>query len=398
MAYPPWINIFGGGPLWPSSVSYISYNLDTIGQSITLQFPQVATTNYVTAGTINVLTSNTTHTITMPDVTIVSPGYTMWVRNSGSVNLTLYKNDGSVLLVIAPGLTWGIQVIDNTTAAGLWYTLQFGAGSSSVSSAALAGAGLIVDPLAITKLATNVIAREFSSGGYVVAQSDRAILLVWVGGSNTLYLPDIATLLPGFQCYVSNMSVGGILTIECQVMGQLINKEASITCNPGVSFEIAAGPTEYYTIGTPQFSLSTFSFPDGSISAPSINFVTDPSSGFSHSFTDSTNQSLNFSLNATLQAAFALVSGVSIASFVGVLAGGSIQSIGGLYVYGSDATKTRSELNVSGPTNILNTYVYNVAGTESMQMQMTSTGKMNLVQANYERDQVSYLAWMRTFI
>ena len=396
MAYPPWINIFGGGPVWPSSVSYISYDLDTIGMSITLQFPQVATTQYVTAGTINVLTSNTANTITFPDVTIVSPGYTMWVRNSGSVNLTLYKNDGTLLVVIDPGLTWFIQVIDNTTAAGVWFTGQFGAGSSTVNPAALAGPGLIVNPLNATQLATNIVAREFNTA-YTVLPTDRATLLVWTGGTETLTLPTVFT--PGFIFYVSNISTGGILTIESAGGTPLINGAPSIICNPGNSFEIDAGPVNYYTIGTPQFSFSTFSFPDGTISNPSINFVSDNSSGFSHVYTTANTQALNFSLGGLLQASFFTSAGVSAAAFNNLVSANYFESVNGQYVFGTDLTKSRLELDaISGGQKVLNFFAYNQAGSAFTNMQLVSSGYLNLVQADFQRDAISYLAWMRTMI
>lgn len=421
MAFPPYINIFGGDPIWPSDISYIEYNLDTIGTSITLQFPQVATTAYVTAGTINVLTSNAANTITMPDVTIVSPGYTMWVRNSGSVNLSIYKNDGTTLIVaIAPGLTYALQIIDNTTVNGLWYLLQLGAGSSSVSAAALAGPGLTVNPLDVTKLAVNVTSRIINTPGYTIVQSDRAILLIWTGGTATINLPAIAGM-NGFLCYISNLSVGGILTIQCQV-GETINNVNSISVNPGVSFEVTAGATAYYTIGAPQFSLNNFSFPDGTISAPSINFQSDTASGFSHAFIDANNEALNFSLNGALQASFATIAGAPSAHF-----SGSVFSETGVYVFGTDDTKTRFARTVSGAEHIINHIVYNVAGTDFVNMSLNSSGLLsyqtsgganaldihtndltvlttatiaNLVvtpgtTTNIQRNSVSYMAWQR---
>lgn len=398
MAYPPWINIFGGGPVWPSSVSYISYDLDTIGMSITLQFPQVATTQYVTAGTINVLTSNTANTITFPDVTIVSPGYTMWVRNSGSVNLTLYKNDGTLLVVIDPGLTWFIQVIDNTTPAGGWFTGQFGAGSSTVNPAALAGPGLIVNPLNATQLATNIVAREFNTA-YTVLPTDRATLLVWTGGTETLTLPTV--FVPGFIFYVSNISTGGILTIESAGGTPLINGAASITCNPGNSFEIDAGPVNYYTIGTPQFNFSNFTFPDGSSSNPSINFASDHAAGFSFLKTSAAPliEQLQISLNGILQAAFFTNTGVSGASFANLVSAQYFESVAGQYVFGTDPTKSRLELDaISGGQKALNFFAYNQAGSAFTNMQLVSSGYLNLVQADFQRDAISYLAWMRTMI
>jgi hypothetical protein len=308
--------------------------------------------------------------------------------------LTILKNDGSPLVVIDPGLTWFVQVTNNTSAAGLWFTGQFGAGSSMVSASALAGAGLAVDPVDPTRLATNIIAREFSTGLYVIQQSDRAILLVWTGGTETIYLPDIATLLPGFQCYLSNLSVGGILTVQCQVIGQLINKLPSVNCNPGDSFEIAAGPTEFYTIGTPQLSFAGFYFPDGSIANPSIAFVTPTplhNSGFSHQYSDANNQALNFSLNGNLQASFSLAAGVSVAVFPHI-----IQTINGTIVFGNGSANALIFLDQGN--DILNFRAFNAGGVTFTNMELLATGYLNLPQADFQRDAISYLAWMRTFI
>lgn len=289
MAFPPYVEVFGGQPVWPSENSYISYDLDTISIPITLQFPQVATTVFVTAGTIQVTTSNVANTITMPDVTIVSPGYTIWIRNIGSVNLNILKNDGTALATIGAGQTWYIQVTDNSTAAGIWYISLIGAGSSSVQPVAIAGPGLTVNPLNSSQLATNVTSRILSAN-YTLQPSDRAVLLVWMGGTGIITLPPSATtpsLSAGFLCYLTNMNPNAILTITAS-LGDLINGVDSITCLYGNSFIIELGTVatigvtgQYYTIGNSIVDLSNSSFPNGTASNPSINFIGDNLSGFS---------------------------------------------------------------------------------------------------------------------
>lgn len=421
MTTPPYIEVFGGGPIWPSSVSYVQYDLDALDKSIILELPQVATTEFVTAGTMNFLTTDTAHTVTMPDVSIVSPGYTFWVRNSGSVDLTIFKNDGTTLLLtITAGLTYFIQVIDNSTANGLWYTGQFGAGSSIVTSAQLTGPGITLDPLDLTRLATQILSREFNTPGYTIAPIDRANLLIWTGGTATIFLPDVATLGDGFLVYISNQSVGGLLTIQCATGGQLINGLPFITCNPGSSFEIVASDgmiataSNYYTIGIAQTSVGTATFLDGSIAAPSINFRTDETSGFSHQFTDFSDQAISISLNGILQASFSSALARNVASFVG-----SVASNGFKYVYGTGGATLINEsstfLSIDGDEHILNFSIYNDAGN-FVNMSLSSTGVLSYqtdgganpldIHAstatispgpglNLQRDGISYLAWAR---
>ncbi len=404
MAFPPWINTFGGSPLWPASISYIAYDLVALGKSIVLEFPQVATTDYVVAGTMYIKGNlSGSFTVTMPDVTIVSPGYVAWIKNIGVGNLTIKKADATTLVVIGPGVVYSVQVIDNTTTAGTWATVQFGAGSSSVSAAALVGPGLTVDPLNSLHLATNITAREFSTGGYTVQQTDRAILLAWTGGTDTIFLPTIVGNA-GFLFYLSNLGTG-ILTIQPSVGGQQINKQNFITAKPGDSFTISCGDLEYYTIGDSGFTSSAFTFPDGSIGNPSLNFSSDTTSGYSHSYTTSATQALNFSLHGVLQFSLATLASTSHAFFTNDVQATSYNSIGiggginGRYVFGNDPTKTRIELNSLGaPENSLQIFVYTTTGIEKIAAEFDTRGFLNLPQADFERDAISYAAWMRAMI
>lgn len=379
MPIDPWVNVFGGQPAWPSNVSYLSYDLDTIGSSITLEFPWVATTLYVTAGTMQISTSDSARTVTMPDVTIVSPGTIFWIWNSGSADLDILKNDGSALVTLEPTQIWSIEVIDNTTAAGDWLTSQFASSSSTVIPAQLAGPGLIVDPLDSLKLATAIESRTFNDAGYTVQASDRAMLLVWTGGTDTLYLPDYATAgFTNFIFYISNMSVGGILTIETVVLGQTINLESSIVCNPGISYAIQlTAANGYFTIGTPEVNLTSFSFPDGTIGNPSINFITNTTSGFSHTFTAPGNEAINVSLNGVLQANFVTAAGVSTANFSQHILSEDITLTAGAIYLEDFTNRSRLVLGESSPDQYFETHVYNVAGSSYVATLLSSTGLLN---------------------
>lgn len=392
-----WVGPFGNA-IWPSSNSYIAYNLSILG-SITLQFPQVATTEFVTAGTISVTLSSTATTMTMPDVTIVSIGTTFWIVNKGSVSLTVNKNDGSTLLIVPAGTVWAIQIIDNSTAPGIWDAWQLGAGSSSVTAAQLAGAGLIVDPLALTRLATNITSRTFSSN-YTLAPSDRAVLLVWTGGSGTLHLPDIATLATGFLCYVRNLGTG-VLTIQTDVGGQTINGLPAINPKPGESFTLVAGSgVGYYTVGDSALSTGPgYVFPDGAIATPSIAFISDPTSGFSHTWTSDATQKIDVSLHGALQLSVSTSGSVPKSIFTNIVEAQTYISDNGLYTLSSDITKSRMQFSASsGLNNSLTTSLYFTTLAPAVTSTFDTSGYFNISPADYQRDSISYAALMRVML
>jgi hypothetical protein len=99
-----------------------------------------------------------------------------------------------------------------------------------------------------------------------------------------------------------------------------------------------------------------------------------------------------------LQLSLATVASVPTAFFTNAVSATLYKSTDSLYVFGSDETKTRLEKIVSGAENIIKLSVYKVNDTLGMIAEFDTRGFLNLPQSDFERDTISYLAWMRTMI
>jgi hypothetical protein len=207
-------DIFTGSPVQPSDVSYTSY---TLTESITLVWPQTGLeTDNIVARIIDISSSSSSYTITMPDATQVSVGQDVLFRNLGAQDITIKKNDGTTLVVVQaspdPNANY-IYLTNNSTAAGTWGVVNYGTGTSSADAATLAGYGLqaITTTLNVDMSITNI---PESGTNYNVTTADRGQLLVWDSGNGTVTLPSAASVGNGFIFSINNASdVGGEIEI-----------------------------------------------------------------------------------------------------------------------------------------------------------------------------------------
>lgn len=331
------INVFGGGAVQTAYVSFAA--LDLTGGSIVLVWP----TSYVdvpyTANGINYntlaasMTVNTANlnvnTITLPDATQSSVGANFIITNIGASSFALNKSDGTQLIQIpAVALTnsYWVQLTDNSTSAGVWQFVKFGAGTSSADAAVLAGNGLI--PLGPT-LNTNVPVKT-QSNPYTVLPSDRASLIVFKGGAITFTLPGIATVPAGF--YVSFNNAGtGLLTFSADAAIDSIVLPALFTIQIGQSLSLISDGAQWWSLGLGQYTTSN-QFPNGSAQDPSINFVNAPTTGLYYYSPD---QFLGFSVGGVQSAS---ISGTTLSTLQGTAANPGMSFLGdtttGIYYVG----------------------------------------------------------------
>jgi hypothetical protein len=253
---PSFTSTFGGTVVYPADVSYRAVALTA---NVTLTWPtELATNTNVVASIMDVTPSGAGLTIRMPDATQASVGQTALFFNVGASSFTVADNSGNTIQTIASGQAWQIYLTGNATVNGTWRPIQYGAGTSSASASALAGAGL----KAITTTLNQSAPTTLLSADYTLTSVDRARVIIWNGGAGTFTMPSAATAGNDWFFDARNSGTGG-LTIQ-PAGGELINGQASLVFNPGDSARIITDGINFYTIGYGQSS--TFSFDYVSIS------------------------------------------------------------------------------------------------------------------------------------
>lgn len=238
-----WVDTFGGQPANPAETSYRAVAL---AADQTLQWPWVdqASATYA-AKILKVTPSVGSLVITLPSAQQASPGEALLFKNTGSFSYQVKDAAGGAVVTIAAGLAYYINLADNSTDAGVWEYVQFGAGASSADAAALAGKGLIAQ--------TSVLNQNYPVTilvtSYPVVLADRAKLFSVTGttGGGTLTLPPLTTVGDGFFVLFSNTGTGA-WTLDPDGL-ETIDNTTTATINPGESCEIHAGATGWFTIG-----------------------------------------------------------------------------------------------------------------------------------------------------
>ncbi len=216
-----------------------------------------------------------TNTIILPDATQSSVGSNFIMTNVGLNPFQLLKSDKTELIQI-PNMpntanSYWVQLTDNSTPAGIWKFVQFGAGTSQAQASALAGNGLVpLDGLLNTNISVKAIA---ANPPYNVLVTDRAKLLLWQTGSGTMNLPGIDTVPAGFYIAINNEMNGSILTITGGI-GVTIDNKPSINVAISQSLYIISDGTKWWTLGFGQ-NIDESNFDLGSAVAPSITFNGD---------------------------------------------------------------------------------------------------------------------------
>jgi len=204
---PTYTNPFTGQAVSPSAVSYESLSIST---NTTLQWSITGNNqNQVTANIIEVTATTTGLSLAMPPATQVSVGQAMIIRNIGANTFTVTDNSGSSIVSIASGIAQYVYVTSNTTTAGTWATVTFGAGTSAANASSLAGYGLTA--IGTTLNQSYGVTAYYSSA--TIPTTVRAQLITWSGGAGTLTLPASGTAGANWFFMVKNIGTG-IVTLQ----------------------------------------------------------------------------------------------------------------------------------------------------------------------------------------
>jgi hypothetical protein len=199
-------NPFTGQTIEPSAVSYESISLTA---DTTLDWP-INGNNTTPASSIADVTTTTYSglSLLLPPATQVSVGQSILIRNVGSLAFTVKDNTGGTIVSAASGIAYFIYLTDNSTVAGSWATVTFGAGTSAANAATLAGYGLTA--VGATLNQTYQIVNYYTSTTLPVTV--QAKFVVWGGGAGTITLPSAAIAGANWFCMLRNNG-SGILTL-----------------------------------------------------------------------------------------------------------------------------------------------------------------------------------------
>jgi hypothetical protein len=249
---PTFTSPFTGTVVQPTDVSYYELTFNTNQE---LYWPAVVNPTQVPAARIiDCFPQVASLTVSLPQGDQGSVGTDILFRNFGGVAFTVTDFSGGASVTLLPGQSKYFYLSDNSTTAGTWQNVTFGAGTSAADAATLQGAGLttISGRLAVTG---NIV--EVSSAPAIL-DSSRAATFVWTGGNTTFTLPTALSLTAGWFIGFRNNGSGTL-----DIVGQgssLINGVTSVSVNPGESgylvFQQSTG--NFFTVGLSVASNVTF--------------------------------------------------------------------------------------------------------------------------------------------
>lgn len=249
---PTYTSPFTGDVIQQTDVSY--YALD-FSEDVTLYWPLVINPTQVPAARIMDCTPEVAGlNITLPNAEQGSVGIDILFRNFGSESFFVNDYDGGASVEVPSGESLYFYLSDNSTTAGVWQNVTFGAGTSSADAATLAGNGLaaISGKLNVTQNVQTI------STTTTAANTDRATTFVWTGGNGTFNLPAVLGLTAGWFISFRNNGTGALNIVPNG--SSLINNISSLTVNPGdsgvIMFQQSTG--NFFTVGLATPSNVTF--------------------------------------------------------------------------------------------------------------------------------------------
>jgi hypothetical protein len=240
---PTFTSPFTGTVVQPTDVSYYALSFSA---NVQLFWPAVVNPTQVPAARIIDATPTVASLIiTLPEANQGTTGADILIRNFGAVAFTVQNFGGTGSVSVPAGVSKYFYLSDNSTSAGVWQNVTFGAGTSSADAASLAGLGLVA---LAGKLNTTQNIIEVSSPP-TITDNSRASTFVWISGNNTVNLPTATSLTSGWFIAFRNSGTG-TLTFAPQG-ASLINGGATLGINPGESGFIMfqQATNNFFTVG-----------------------------------------------------------------------------------------------------------------------------------------------------
>ena len=235
-------SVFGGSTIYPSQVSYLSIDLNTVDVVLTWPLDNNGAVD-IAANIIDVNCTVGGFNIFLPAANLASTGQTVLFNNTGTNSFTVVDTSGNTIVSLASGELWQVYITDNTTLNGSWQVLQYGVGVSSATAGALAGLG--IKAIASTLNQSQEVVELNSS--FTTGNSNRSQLLLWTGGTGTLTLPLPATVGNDWFLSVRNQGTGSLVLDPSGAY--LIDGGATKEIPPTNSCFVICDGLAYYTVG-----------------------------------------------------------------------------------------------------------------------------------------------------
>lgn len=244
--------VFGGATVYPSEVSYESL---TLTADVQLSWPnETSASSNLAAKIIDIESDVASLRILLPDAQKAGTGETILFNNIGTETIIVSDYDDVQVVSIANGELWQVYLTDNSTAAGTWQALQYGAAISQANASALAGTGIVAVG---TVLSQSVPVTTFSAN-FTLGITDRAKMYNWTGAGGVLTLPSATTVGDNWFMYLRNSGSGAIVATPTGT--NTIDGLTDLSFQPGESAIIATDGSDFYTIGFGQPAIFAFDY------------------------------------------------------------------------------------------------------------------------------------------
>lgn len=235
-----YVNPFTGQTVSPSQVAYESLSIST---NTTLQWPVNGTTSSVASNIIEVTATVGSLNLIMPSAQQVSVGQALIISNVGAITFYVVNNANGAITTVPAGIIKYIYVTSNSTDAGTWSAVTFGAGTSTADAASLAGYGVLA--IGSTLNQSYPITTYYSST--TLTNTARSQFIVYGGGAGTITLPSASTVGNNWFCMIRNNGTG-ILNIT-PVGTNTIDNNASAQLQLTESFVLVSNGANWNTFG-----------------------------------------------------------------------------------------------------------------------------------------------------
>lgn len=245
-------DVFGGANIYPSEITYSEL---TLTGDVVLSWPEeTSATNNLATKIMDVTPQSAGLSLRLPEANKTGNGQTILFNNLGAHALVIRDAAGVQVLSLGAGQLWQIYLTNNTTPAGNWRSLQYGASISQANASALAGTGIVAVG---TLLSQSVPISNFNTN-YSAGVNDRAVMFAWQGSAGTFSLPTPQDVGNNWFCYLKNAGVGAV--VADPPGPTTIDGALSLSFQPGESAIIATDGTNYYTIGFGQSATFAFDY------------------------------------------------------------------------------------------------------------------------------------------
>lgn len=245
-------DVFGGANIYPSEISYSSFDLTA---NVALSWPEeTSTAGDFATRIIDVSTLLDGLVMTLPPANGSGVGETIMFNNVGAKDVIVSDYTGTQVLSLASGTVWQVYITNNSTQAGTWVALQYGASATSANASALAGTGIVAVG---TMLSQSIPITTFNTD-YSAGINDRAKMLVWQAGSGTLTLPTAESVGDNWFILLRNAGSGSLLIDPSG--SATIDGSSTLSYQPGESSTIVSDGTNYYTMGFGQSADFAFDY------------------------------------------------------------------------------------------------------------------------------------------